>query len=680
MATANEELLDAVTHRGVNLMRFSEHVRRQVVIMLEDLKASLIQQITESYEPDALTQAQRLRVEALLKQTQESIDSAYGDISDYTRDKLLDVAQNEAKFSQKALEVALPIDLPTVAVGMETLEALADDAAVLGVQLRTWWEKQSEAAQVQFRKVIREGMLRGDTTDEIVRMVRAPESEGGIGLKMLRHHAETLVRSSISTVANAARLQTWQDNDDLIKGLMWLSTLDDRTTIEFCIPRDHMLYDVKTLEPVGHRLAWGAGPGAIHPNCRSTSVPVLKSAAELGLDEQLDNLPPATRSSLDGQVPESTTYEDWLRKQPESVQDDVLGKAKAKMWREGRVDNLKDLLNQRGRPLTISELEDRFPKKSAVLPPWIRPSAFGNVDITSPTELISLGRKVADARGMARAQKIIQDAEEKVLEHRRTMWKLNAGLRSWQAETRTTLVGTKENKAAWKKVRELQKESETVADAVTKLRQVQRAAVLDAVDSILGTRPTDPDSDSMKFASRIMRHPSASKAEREWPRVEGTSMLRSDIAWFRELFKTTQADMRYLKIDPARPRAYADPNTREVNIGKSRSREVLWHELGHILEFNNPHLAEGMRAFRDSRATGPAQKLSELVKDRAYEPHEMALPGKYINPYVGKVYSDGYTEVLSVGVEHFASPSGLLRLYNEDEDHFHLILGIIGLH
>ena len=60
-------------------------------------------------------------------------------------------------------------------------------------------------------------------------------------------------------------------------------------------------------------------------------------------------------------MPEATTNEEWLKKQPTSVQNDVLGVRKAEMWREGRIDSLQDLLNQRGRPLTIAELEERFP-------------------------------------------------------------------------------------------------------------------------------------------------------------------------------------------------------------------------------------------------------------------------------------------------------------------------------
>lgn len=811
--TVNEKLLDEVTHRSVNLMRFSEKVRGEVVAYLDSMKGQLIKDLSETDPELAMTASRRRRAEALLAQANETIDSTYGNISEHMVTALSKTAMNEGAWAGKVLQVALPLELATTALGEETLRALADRATVLGIPLGEWWTKQSERQQTLFATAIRDGILKGETTDELVARVRAPESEGGVGLKTQRRNAETLVRSSISTVANEARDETWQENADLMKGVMWVSTLDARTTREFCIPRDGLMYTLPDYKPMGHSFSWADGPGRIHPNCRSTSCPVLKSAKELGLP--IEDLPPSTRASMDGQVPENMKYEDWLRTKPKEFQDEVLGKRRAELWREGRLTSLEDLVNQRGRPLTLTELEAKFPVKKDIeslfkesreaygdllhtttakaaqgimeegfrpsvnsmygkgvyfsnkalpgtygdtvlesallphkqfvassdvalykeaarvtdvtartatelsesllakgyrsirfpmddgeiytvvldkdiiaatrqaarptpLPAWVRATAHGNVDVTSHVELIELGKKVAESRGVNKYLNIIDQGEARVAELRREAWKVNEELRAWQTETRSTLVGTSENRAAWKEVRARELRQEEIADAIGAIRRTQRSAEIDLFDAVIKPR-TEVAPEYMEAARKRLTDPSVRDLHRGYPRLEGKSMLEEDTAHFFDVMGGRGQSLRHIKVDPERPRACAWSTTRDVNMGKSRDKKTLWHEMGHIVEYEDAHLQEGLRAFRDSRATGPAVPLNDIIGRKQYEAYERAVPGKFFDPYVGKVYTDGATEVLSMGIEMFANIGSMRRLYNEDAEHFHLIMGIIGL-
>lgn len=127
-------------------------------------------------------------------------------------------------------------------------------------------------------------------------------------------------------------------------------------------------------------------------------------------------------------------------------------------------------------------------------------------------------------------------------------------------------------------------------------------------------------------------------------------------------------------------RAYADDEDGSINIGrqrKERQMASLWHEAGHHAELENPVVREAAAAWVRSRATGGVQKLSILIPNSGYEDDEAAYPDKFIDPYVGKIYSDGSTEVVSMGIEHFTTPKDMLELYRRDPDHFHLILGIL---
>jgi hypothetical protein len=91
-----------------------------------------------------------------------------------------------------------------------------------------------------------------------------------------------------------------------------------------------------------------------HFNCRSIYMPILKSFKEIGSD--YPEMPKSTRSSMDGQVPEETTFKDFLDRKGEAFQDEVLGKGKAKLWRDGKI-TLQQLLDQSGNPIPLKELD-----------------------------------------------------------------------------------------------------------------------------------------------------------------------------------------------------------------------------------------------------------------------------------------------------------------------------------
>jgi hypothetical protein len=93
-----------------------------------------------------------------------------------------------------------------------------------------------------------------------------------------------------------------------------------------------------------------------HINCRSATVPVLKSWREMGIDR--DEVPAGTRASMNGQVAATETYGEWLRKQPAAVQEEALGKAKARLFRDGGL-TVDRFAAPTGRAYTLDELRAR---------------------------------------------------------------------------------------------------------------------------------------------------------------------------------------------------------------------------------------------------------------------------------------------------------------------------------
>lgn len=74
----------------------------------------------------------------------------------------------------------------------------------------------------------------------------------------------------------------------------------------------------------------------------------------MGIDAK--ELTESTRASMDGQVPESMTYQEWLKKQPQDVVEEVLGKTKAKLFNEGGL-TLDRFVDFKGDIYTLAELK-----------------------------------------------------------------------------------------------------------------------------------------------------------------------------------------------------------------------------------------------------------------------------------------------------------------------------------
>lgn len=162
--------------------------------------------------------------------------------------------------------------------------------------------------------------------------------------------------------------------------------------------------------------------------------------------------------------------------------------------------------------------------------------------------------------------------------------------------------------------------------------------------------------------------------------------IRKDLA---DLFQLTggqgMTSVRF--IGHIESRASATPEYNEIDMGDppqdrgESDRRTLFHEVSHHIEAENDELRQIAVNWRNSRASSlKPQKLNE-IEDLPYDDSEMAVPDKFITPYVGKIYGNdvnsGETEVLSMGIERFSAPILMHYFYRADPEHFHLILGTL---
>jgi hypothetical protein len=156
--------------------------------------------------------------------------------------------------------------------------------------------------------------------------------------------------------------------------------------------------------------------------------------------------------------------------------------------------------------------------------------------------------------------------------------------------------------------------------------------------------------------------------------------IRSTVGEFARMTKGG-AIGKLKQIDYAGDRAYANEEKGFINIGKHSSQEkakaVLFHEMAHLYEGENPDLQKAAADWVKSRATGPETQLAKLLPHVGYGPNEKAYPDKFIRPYIGKLYPSGATEVFAMGLERFSDSKAMAKFYQGDPEHFHLMLGAL---
>jgi SPP1 gp7 family putative phage head morphogenesis protein len=221
----------------------------------------------------------------------------------------------------------------------------------------------------RFSQVVRNGLLTGESTPAIAKRligrlqfgdygplsVKQLAAAGGELTAVANNQVMALVRTSINQVANAASQQVYEANQDITKKYRYIATLDTRTSAR-CRALD------------GREFEYGKGPmPPQHFNCRSTTVPIL-DYNQLGKDLGIENLEPppsGKRAASGGMVPSDTTYGEWLKKQPRSVQNDAIGADKVPYFNRladkyGAKDAMAKLVRDDGSELSLDDLRKRY--------------------------------------------------------------------------------------------------------------------------------------------------------------------------------------------------------------------------------------------------------------------------------------------------------------------------------
>jgi len=345
MNEADLYIADRMLARQIALMRYTASERKRVLKIFSDMEDELKARLAKN-----ITAIERGRAEKLLKECSAVIDQFYSEMQD--NKDITALAQDEIEASEKII-TAIGIDgtLPAP----QTVKALTSNTLLYGAPLKDWWAKQAEETAFKFAAQVRQGIAQGESLQQIIYRIIGNKRQGTAGIMdIARRHASTLVHDSIMKVTNDARTAFYQENDDVIRGMMQLSTLDSHTT-PICIAYSGAKWDLTGNPIEGNTLPYNGGCPR-HPNCRSIIIPIMRSMKELtGLN--IPEKKTGTRASDLGQIKADITFERFLNMHNDEYVNKLLGVGKADLWRKGKI-TLQQLVDQTGRPLTLKELKD----------------------------------------------------------------------------------------------------------------------------------------------------------------------------------------------------------------------------------------------------------------------------------------------------------------------------------
>lgn len=366
----NEIIHDELLKRGARMTRIEAGLQDEAYTILQELQKELSGILAGVNWESGTVDRKLARLEKLKAQVDAAISEHMSILQDTTDANAQTIAMSEAKFLGDTYNGIIGVNIFDVTLNKGLLKTLTSDVMITGSPASAWWAKQGDDLAFAFMREMRQGIQLGEPLGELVRRVRGRQengfTDGLIGYdSSATRNAEALVRTSAMTVMNDTRQAMYEQNADVLQGVMWSSALDLRVCDE-CRARDGAMYDFdgNPLNDIAEKLPYQTPP--LHFGCRCGMIGVPKSWEDLAaeahgnsdLAKQLDEMDAGTRASMDGQVPDTMTFASWIKEKnltdPEGVRE-MFGASRYELWNDGKLP-LTAFLDNRGNALTLDQL------------------------------------------------------------------------------------------------------------------------------------------------------------------------------------------------------------------------------------------------------------------------------------------------------------------------------------
>ena len=322
-------LADILIRHAIGSEKFGAGLADRIVRLLNSADADLVAKIASRYSVIRANGYDRgpattKRLEDLLASIRSINAAVYSQIAASLPLQLGDAAQHEMAFMKAAGEKAgSPVKTGNQPPSADFLKSLVTNTPIDGVLLDSWINGMETARLDRLAQAVRLSAVQGEATDQLVARIagtKAAQFTDGI-LNISRRSAQTLALTANATIQNTARLEVFRQMPS-IGFVEWSAILDTRTSA-ICQSLSGKIWAIDDAHPT---------PPA-HLRCRSILLPRRDDGEAL-----------------------HKPYGDWLTGQSEDIQDQVLGKARATVFRTGKID-AKDLHRNDGSFKTLNELK-----------------------------------------------------------------------------------------------------------------------------------------------------------------------------------------------------------------------------------------------------------------------------------------------------------------------------------
>ena len=345
-------LVEIAARHAVHLEGVKTSYAKAFDKFLRSMRADVLAQLAQVDDMESL---RGRKLSALLKAVRKTLETGMGDYREVWLEQLKEVGEYEAGFELRALGQVVnhdfilpsPEQIITAAFNKPLSVKGPDEGQLLASMFDNWSDKT-------YRRVegaIRLSAAQGEGLNQTIRRLkgtRAAKYRDGI-LDASRRDMALIARTSVQHIATQAREAVWDANADIIEQVEFVAVLDGRTSA-ICRGLSGKKFDL------------GKGPRPpLHMACRSLVVPVLRGSLALlqGGGEQISRGAKGLKL-----VDADMDYYDWLKTQPASFQDSVLGDTRGKLLRDGGLSatRFRDLqLDKKFRERTIDELRKLEP-------------------------------------------------------------------------------------------------------------------------------------------------------------------------------------------------------------------------------------------------------------------------------------------------------------------------------
>jgi SPP1 gp7 family putative phage head morphogenesis protein len=326
--SANDRIMDRLVGHHIEVLRLADGLTQGVLERLDQADEDTYDMVMRYGKADGTITHGRLN--QLLNTVSSVNQSAYRDIGRGVASVLTELAQYEREVMPPLFERMLPYNYRLKRTPKHMMAAIVHEEPLAGGLLEEWLQGLAEGRFARVRNELRRGVMAAEPVHGIVNRIRGTRNlnyRNGVA-RLSRTSAKALVQTATNHMANKARTTIFRANDAIVTGVMWTAILDDVTCSQ-CGGLDGEYFPLNEMPEV-----------PIHLNCRCLLVPIFGP-----IDDDYD-MP----------RPKKLKYKDWLRNQPFTVQNQILGAERGAMFRRGM--SLHKFTDNSGIKYNLAELRE----------------------------------------------------------------------------------------------------------------------------------------------------------------------------------------------------------------------------------------------------------------------------------------------------------------------------------